>query len=108
MVNVAPSLDFAVVHIGEVHERKTYLCALAGTDRVGASNEHDAKIFFCDDIPIASRHALRLRPNDNVRSVLACSQKLTPVGEIGQQCDLSLNNRNFHFHNATSSQKPCC
>ena len=49
----------------------------------GITLVHDAKIFFCYDIPIANRHTLRLRPNDNVRPVLACSQNLSPVGEFG-------------------------
>ena len=49
----------------------------------GITLVHDTKILFCYDIPIANRHTLRLRPNDNVRPVLACSQNLSPVGEFG-------------------------
>jgi hypothetical protein len=47
---------------------------------------------------VSKRDSLRLRPNDNVGSVLARSQKPPPVGEFGQQCDLSLNNRDLNFH----------
>jgi hypothetical protein len=49
----------------------------------GITLVHDAKILFSYDIPIANRHTLTLRPNDNMRPVLACSQKLPPVGEFG-------------------------
>jgi hypothetical protein len=56
----------------------------------GITLVHDTKIFFCYDTPIANRHTLRPLPNDNVRAVLACSQKLPPGGEFGEQCDRSV------------------
>src|SRR5580700_1722751 len=70
-------LDFIVGLLWKIHECKADLCTLTGAHGFRASDKHDAEILLCTDIAIADRYALGLGPNDNVRSVLAGSQKTT-------------------------------
>jgi len=81
VVRVAPGgQDFTVGFLWKYISARLTSALSPGSSAPGPpSDEHDTKILLCNHSPIENRYALRLRPHDNVGSVLSRSQKLQPM-----------------------------